>query len=616
MKIRHIVSVLCLLAWCCTPDNHVTPDPDQPSGPEIVDPGQNQDPLANTSKSQAGNVEIMPLSELGTGEGKENSHVGMISRSRLSFLRSTYVLLEESITGALPVYPRFVRTTDDEWLMFYHQGNSYTFAGNECSYMRSKDLINWTFESKLFPAYDTFDQNGSPNIRMYAGAFPVLLSNGDILVVASTRMCNNHLNTHFDNGLAFRRSTDGGHTWSAEDFLNIGSNWEPFVIVLPSGKIQVYYTDEDHLVNGVISGTDHGTGVGMVESDDNGATWTPSGRNHHHVIRAVWGTNNAGTIYTDQMAAVIKLNGTNQLMAATEGKYQPSINATYDISLEWSDENGNWGPLNSRGEGPAKRKNSVFPGCAPYLAAFPSGETVLSFNNTSDELFYMTVGNEKGEDFETPWPVFEGAGYRAGTGFWGSLFRIDSNRILAAIGGSDKRIQLGQYYLNHVLRAAPLTPMVDGSGKDWTDNKEALCIGDNASIATLRVAASTDSLYFLMERADKSLSGNKMTDIYVADASEGTVSASSLRLRMSVSGLISVCRYQNGSWEEAKVGAKARVLYQQGVGFVTEIALPKKQAPIKIGQLLLNFAFSGWSVESIVPISDNTTEWIPLLDLQ
>ena len=615
MKRTLLLSSLCFLVWFCTPNNHITQDPDQPSGPEIVDPGQNQDPLANTSKTKAGDVEIMPLSELGAGEREENSHVGMISHSHLSFLRGTYVLLGENITGALPVYPRFVHTAEDEWLMFYHQGNSYTFAGNECSYLRSKDLINWTFDRKLFPAYDTFDQFGSSNIRMYAGAFPVQLSNGDILVVASTRMCNNHLNTHVDNGLAFRRSTDGGHTWSTEEFLNIGSNWEPFVNVLPSGKIQVYYTDEDHLVNGVIEGTDHGTGVGMIESDDNGTTWIPSGRDHHHVIRAVWGSNKAGTIYTDQMAAVIKLNGTNQLMAATEGKFQPSLSATYYISLMWSDEDGDWGTLNSSGEGPSVRKNCVFPGCAPFLVAFPSGETVLSFNNTSEDLFYMTVGNEKGEDFETPWPVFEGAGYRAGAGFWGTIFRIDSYRILAAIGGLDKRIQLGQYYLNHALRASALTPMVDGSGKDWTNNKEALCIGDNASVATLRAATSADSLYFLMERTDKSLSGNKMTDIYVADASEESISTSSLRLRMSVSGLTSVCRYQNGAWKDAKVGANARVLYQQGIGFVTEIALPKNQAPIKNRQLLLNLAFSGWSEESIVPVSDNTTEWIPLLDL-
>ena len=613
MKKAVVLSLLCLPLWFCTPNNA---DPGQvnPTGTQNVDQKPEADPLANKSTAKSGTVKITPISELGSVESQENSHAGMISRSHLSFLPSTYVILGEDVTGELPVYPRFVRTADGDWLMFYHQGNSYTFAGNECSYLRSPDLINWSRESKLFPAYNTVDQFGNDNIRMYAGAFPVLLPNGDILVVASTRMCNNYLNTHNDNGLAFKRSSDGGRSWSEESILIIGSNWEPFALVLPDGRIQVYYTDDDHLVVGVIQGTDHGTGVGMIESTDNGHTWNPSGRTHHHVIRTIWGSNKSGIIYTDQMAAVVKLNGTNRLMAATEGKYAPTTYAAYDISLAWSDEDGNWA-LNGYGEGPPQRNNQVFAGCAPNLVTYTSGETILSFNNTNEDLFFMTIGNEKGEDFAEPFPVFEGAGYRAGTGFWGTTFRIDSYRLLAAIGGLDNRIQLGQYYLNHAIRASSQTPSVDGSGEDWKDNREALCIESGASTATLRAAANADSLYFIVERADQSLSGNKITDIYIADASEGLLSATSCRIRTTVSGLGSVCRYHNGEWKDDKVGANVRVLYQSGIGFVTEIALPKKLLPVKNGQILLNFAFSGWSEESIVPVSESTKEWVPLLGL-
>lgn len=593
-------------------DQSQSPKPPLPSGyqpPEQVD-----EIVPNISTSSVQEIKITPLSFFSESMEEINSHAGLTDRSHLSLIRDTYVSLGEDITGSAPVYPRFTKTKEGDYLMFYHQGNSSTYAGNECSYLRSPDAVNWSFESKLFNSYKTVDQFGNSQKRLYAGAFPVTLPNGDILVVASTRMFN-YLYTNNDNGLSFKRSTDGGRTWGEEQIVFLGTNWEPFVIVLPDGKIQVYYTDGDHLNPDVLPGTSNGSGVAMIESVDGGFTWTPSGREHLHVIRSLRISNEFGVLYTDQMPAILKLNGTNRLVAATESNKSLTSSNEYWISMAWSDENGEWGKPDENGECPQDRNLNSIQGCAPYLSNFPSGETLLTYNYGN--VFYMHIGDETAHNFCDRRRIFEGAEQSSGTGFWGTTYLIDAHRVLAAIGGTGRNIELGQYYLNHAIEATKLTPVLDGESSEWGACKDALYIaGTSISKASMRAAVNKDSLYFIVERSDRVLHERKYTDIYLSSPREDCLASMSLRIRVSKDGLIDVSRYVDNNWWPVQIGVRAYVGYKQLSGYVAEIAVPLSKAPaLSDGSLLVNFAMSGQIPDSLVPVSEDTSEWIPLLGL-
>ena len=606
------VFVLISSSLSCQKPAETSDDGQEPPASQTMDPGQNK------SSASMKEIQITPVEHFSEPEGGLNSHAGMIARSHFSFLRDTYVILDEEHIGTLPVYPRFTKTPSGDFLMFYHQGNSFTMAGNECFYLRSLDAIHWTYEKKLFVANHVTDQFGTGNIRMFAGAFPVSLPGGDVLVIASTRMCNNYHNTHNDNGFAIRRSSDSGRTWIMDGFINVGTNWEPMVVVLPSGKIQVYFTDGNHLNPDVLSGVTNGSGTAMIESVDNGKTWTPPGQEHHHVIRTARVANEAGTLYTDQMPAVVKLNGTSRMMAALESNRSQTSTADYWISFAYSDDKGEWGEPDGRGECPKDRNNYVFHGAAPYLSTFPSGETLLTYNDKGN--FLMSVGDEKGKGFPEGQQVFAGlSDKRSGKGYWGSTYRMDAHRVIASVGGSNRIIQVGQYYLNHAIRASRIRPVIDGLSKEWNSNHEALLLTaggvESCSKASLRASSDADSVYFVVERADKILANNKYSDIYLADPDETRISAFSRQIRVSKDGLVSCDRFISGGWKSVKAGVRAVAGFKNGVGYVVEIAIPRAQLPIKNGELLLNFALSGMNSDSVAPVGESTETWVPLLGL-
>lgn len=56
-----------------------------------------------------------------------------------------------------------------------------------CVYALSKDLKTWSNKGEIFNSYDIIDSKGNKNIHCYANCDGLVLSNGDILAVASCR---------------------------------------------------------------------------------------------------------------------------------------------------------------------------------------------------------------------------------------------------------------------------------------------------------------------------------------------------------------------------------------------------------------------------------------------
>ena len=571
---------------------------------------------------------IMSALDMNKGTAELNSHVETLDRSTLSPIGGTYVKLSESTTKeSKPVYPRLIKTDAGDYLMFYHAGvttssGGTSWAGNECQYMRSTDLVNWTWEKKLFSVFAITDCEGKANKRAYAGANMIKLANGDILAVASTRAVSNYRDRNADNGLAIRISKDNGYTWGKEQIVYVGTNWEPMPIIMPSGRIQIYYTDSKKLTEGAFgSGKEViSTGSSYIWSDDNGKTWNGNSNNaaeHSLAFAQVRYQYDSQLIMTDQMPAVIALNNSTKLAAAAESFIGGASYNTY-ISMAYSDENGNWGTPDSQGVLPKDRANNFTLGCAPYLVQVPSGETVLAYNRSN--VFYMRQGNEQARNFGDEIKIFNGSS-TDGQGFWGTLYCIDTHHMAASIGGSQNVIQIGQFYLNHSIKASTHTVTIDGNNTDWKETDEALyvCSLEDAK-ASLRCSRNDDFIYFIFDVEDKTISGEDYVSLYLSDATSNTLSSSSICITASYKGLKTFSQYNNGKWTEISGNAVVSSRYNETAGnngYVVEIAIPTSALPVSSGKILVNAALHDNNKDaSIIQTSGtSTSKWMIINNL-
>ena len=550
--------------------------------------------------------------QMNVDAGDVNSHAGQTKRSSLAFIGDTYVDLGVAQMGGRPAdndvgvcYPRFVKTGQGDWLMFFHYINKATAAGNKCSYMRSSNLRDWTFEQMLFaPVKCTSAENGKEFTRVYAGVDCLLLPDGRVMAVAATRRLDNYQDHSVENGLAVRYSSDGGRTWTADQFICVGSCWEPKPLLLPDGTIQIYYTDSDKIYKGIWDIDINNSGSSFVYSKDNGASWISEGADGEHLLafRQVFHRKGNAVIYTDQMPAVTLINGTDMIAAAAESDVAADIAKNeYKISLAYTDKNGSWGEPDADGELPADRSDDLFKGCAPYLMQFRSGESILSYNNSG--LFYYRMGNEKVRNFGEEKHVFDWDA-NAGKGFWGTVTAENDHVLLAAVGGgsikdsdgdeSGWKMELGRFYLNHNINAPQAEIKADGDNSEWK-NTEALFVGSgkfrtgagSAAQAILRAAHDDAYLYITIDTVGELISQITFSSGYITVNKDGLL---------------------NTSFSDVKASSCSGTTVDGRSGYVSEISIPLKEFGKNLQKLPVRLGISdGKQHDSIA--SDYASDW-------
>jgi hypothetical protein len=233
--------------------------------------------------------------------------------------------------------------------------------------------------------------------------------------------------------ICLARSNDGGKSWqSPETLYEAGPEftngcWEPVAIQLPSGEVQMFFSNE-----GPYRQSDEQE-ITLLRSIDNARTWSapekisfrPGGRDGMAV--PVLLRNGKG------LAFAIEDNGLN-------GSFKPVIVFT-SLLDNW--HSGVREPGNSnRWSALQKMLPSKTSASAPYLRQLPSGETLLSVQQSETgemETARMTVyiGNENARDFASPTEPFP-AKERAAQ-LWNSLFVKNADTVIAvsetSIGG-------------------------------------------------------------------------------------------------------------------------------------------------------------------------------------
>lgn len=549
-----------------------------------------------TDPEQPGAVVPTSITSLNKKTHELNSHAEEWQRSGMELDFRRYVEVASPTLTVNTMYPRLKRLPSGKYMLIF-QGAPQSL---NVFYAFSDDLVHWDKVTEaLFPKYAVTRPDGSADSRLNSSADATVLADGEIMAVVAYRSSAGYRTSPQENGILMRRSSNGGKTWSAAREIYHGTNWEPYVLQMPSGEIHVYFTDSDP-----VSGN---SGTSLLRSTDNGLTWKYEGKK---ICQRSNRTYEGKPLYTDQMPVACVLNGTNDIAVAMESKFNDANGSIeYYISLAYSSDNFT-SPLSETNEGPAERKSNMWVGAAPYLRQFPSGETVLTCNISS--VFNMRVGDARARNFNEGFNVFKGRGY------WGCTDIVDGHTMVGTMpatftnssGKAASNLQIGQFVLNHSVKAGAFTPVVDGDNADWKDVDEALFIGSETQAqAVFRFAADASNLYCLVERLDDALLSNDGVELMI-QSGDGSGTPLCLKLMPDKANGTVVCDNADVTTASTVNGVIGDGL--DDVGYVVEVAVPLSKLNAANGRVLFNaLLYDGKIVDGFNGLTaDNYDKWI------
>ncbi len=500
-----------------------------------------------------------------------DSHGSLAQNSMLELnYREKYMVDSSGLGTSTAYYPRIKELGDGTYIMFYQNAQT----GTSIYYATSKNMKTWLSQGKLFERVS--------NGKWYATADACVLENGDIIVVTSFNEAYN--GDASKNGLAMKRSSDNGKTWSEEQIIYKGTTWEPSILQLVSGEIQVYWTNTH--VKGVSASLggrtdDNSTGTMMIRSYDNGKTWTgdmskPYGAQIIAQQKTKKGSD--GNYYSGQMPVAIQLNNGNIALAleARVPKSGSSSDSTYNLSFAYSPSVNSWQTaLGSDEEGPSTLvKNKFTSKAGPYLRQFESGETLLSYHWGGK--WYVMLGNSSATTFYSPVEFFEGVKIHQ----WGAMEITNTHTVTGVVPmNGNMGIYVGNMYLNHTLAAKDVSVSVDGMADDWTGTDQAFFVGSVSQAQTsIRVQEDEENLYFYAETLDYYISDVDRVAFYL-----GTDATASSYINVSVYANGNVTVTNKSNKEIAADGVEAKVLCNgtydvyddKDTGYVIELKIPK-----------------------------------------
>lgn len=521
------------------------------------------------NNNQPDKTKIHTIYELNQETHELDSHAGEERSSTLELDYNSFVEIPKSVLGvSTPVYSRIKKKKNGGYLLTYQDAQ----IGTNIYVSHSLDLSVWTQGNLLFEKKNITSSKGADTKR-YSSADAVVLSNGDILVAASFRANLAYRYSPETNGIAIRRSKDNGTTWGTEQIIYVGTNWEPYLLELPSGQIHCYFTDTDP--------TYSNSGTSMIVSDDGGLTWSPTGTSKNYkVVRQYKYLNQGQRIYTDQMPVVRMLNDGVTLAGFMEARLetddQPDGTSYFMMSLVYG--KSNWEYLTGDAVGPIDRQTNLFRGAGGYIEQFPSGETVISCNISNK--FSMKVGDSQARNFNhnswsTDWlQPFNSSGY------WGSLEVDNTHSIIGTIHKSDA-IVLGRFILNHRINAQIKDIILNGKSDEWT-HTDALFIGSESTTqATFRAAFDAKNLYILAERRDKYVNDGDIIELYIHNNRTNTLNDNSLKIVIDWSGITTCYKWSKNQWKESSLPCADAVNTVSGIandinsdnGYLSEIMI-------------------------------------------
>ena len=377
-------------------------------------------------------------------------------------------------------------------------------------------------------------------------------------------------------GIRLRRSTDLGKTWSDEIFVFDADCtfengcWEPSLLELPTGELQLYFADESPYT------MNSDQQISVTRSWDGGLTWSaPACVSYRQGSR-------------DGMPVPILLQDGKTIVVAIEdngtgdGDFVPATVRNL-VTANWRTY------VNGASTNRQKAVNYNYCpkalGGAPYLRQLPGGETVLShqsrYGRTSKHDMYVYVGNSKASGFKamsSPFVVPEDQ-----DALWNSLAVVDTG-IVVAVSGYGGNIHMVKGYPRTQAEVPFGTPTIDAAfsktdGYFTADGRQIMMGSETGTFTYADLAYDNSNLYLCCQVFDttKSTTGENSDlvsfALETAAASDNMPQATSYRFDIVPDGTVSAFVGSGKKWQERQTTALAKVSRTTS-RYVLELAIP------------------------------------------
>lgn len=250
-------------------------------------------------------------------------------------------------------YGRVHRISASSLLLTYHCGGQNDYWNNIALRRSDDNGATWGAAQILM----------ADNISGYYGFSDpeILVMQNGWLMLAFAGRGNPDDNVH-DN-VQIRISKDNGVSWGNPQIIASGRSWEPGMVQLADGDIEMFYSSEAKWWPSNSPQQD----IEFIHSTDNGTTWTAP-------VQVAYAAN-----FRDGMPVPVVLANNKGIAFAIE-----SVNNSKSPWMMWSSTDARWNYASNGTTGNSRRwlatGDNVFGG-APFLLQLPTGETLLSFQD-------------------------------------------------------------------------------------------------------------------------------------------------------------------------------------------------------------------------------------------
>ena len=310
-------------------------------------------------------------------------------------------------------YPRMCRVDENKILLTYHGGSTDHWQN---SYLR-KSYDNGKTWSEPVTIYNILNAFHGCKYHRICNPEMTRLQNGWIIL---TVVANGNPEGNSNSKVLACISKDGGETWGDPIIVGRGRTWEPQVVQLPNGELELLVSSEatwwdtqrDNMFQEILS----------TRSTDNGQTWTTYKRaSYKHGAR-------------DGMPVAVVMQGNKGVLFVEEsvnGNIAPSL-VHRPLDGEW--DTAPWDEVNDDNRWHTSLNRYAG---APYMIQLPTGEfLIMAHTNQTGDVWQtnrpqVIMADNTGHNFKySRLPLSGNTPLAAGTGaYYNSFFLYDNDTV-------------------------------------------------------------------------------------------------------------------------------------------------------------------------------------------
>lgn len=500
-----------------------------------------------------------------TTDNTDTVNITQIAGVPINGVRIAWDYSSETYITSKGWYARMRRLSDNSLIAVYddQSGNS----AMKRSYDNGK---TWLFYGNIF---SSFYQNSVLCLAVNPEIYQ--LRNGDILAVCNNRPVKDEI---VPFSISIRRSTDMGQNWTSPEIIYEGQPrwsdgcWEPTLLELPNGDVQLYFTDEGKFQ---LSNEQE---TRMMVSHDGGKSWDKTIRDVSFRTGARDGMP-VPLLLEDEVIVSIESNPVWALL-------RPNILRT-KLANPWSQQIVANSP--EREDTGIQFGNNIR-GAGPYIMRIPTGEVILSYQTNSDridsehETVEVAVADRRGTNFSKISKPFDLSLYESAT--WNSVMLWDSTKIavVSSLGNSSGQVGVC-YKLGHIIPALKInnaTPIIDGvlSEKEW-DVAQEIFIGNKSNDNMISKLLFDDKNVYVsvLVNDTKIFSGISNTDgvnLYFDpyNTKYTSIGSKQFKITCTADGKVIAFQGKNTKWNEVTVSGIQAIVQKTNASYTIEMKVP------------------------------------------